>query len=85
MHRALAVNERTDADFVLIPSLPPEYMTSFGSRHAMVEAGQEAVRRAIAGIRLALVAKTVAAPNVHPALAAMLCPEMKLGQPGSPP
>lgn len=71
---ALAIGERSDADYVIKPTLLPESMIHLGSRHRLVEAGAEAVRRDMPAIREALRATPVAkAGEVHPALSDVLC------------
>jgi NTE family protein len=81
MHRALAINERADADYTLSPRLPPEFLINFGARHRMIEAGREAVRNELPSIRLALAGNAAApAGTVHPSLVKLKCPELKLGR-----
>lgn len=77
MQRALAVNESVDADFTLYPRLPPEYMVNFGTRHTVVEAGREAVRKALPSILQVLNGKPPAqAGSVHRSLQSLVCPEV---------
>ena len=75
MHWTLAVNERQDADHVIVPMLPPESRIGFGSRETLIEAGAEAVRKDLPEIRKALaVPPRAPAGTVHPVLKALLCP-----------
>lgn len=75
MHRTLAVNERVDAEHVIVPMLPPESRISFASRQTLIEAGAEAVRKDLPEIRKALhSAPRVPAGTVHPVLKTLLCP-----------
>lgn len=76
---ALAVGERSDADYVIKPTLLPEAMINLGSRRQLVEAGAEAVRRELPAIREALRATPIArAGDIHPALSDLLCPDIRL-------
>jgi len=80
MQRALAANEAVDADFTLRPGLPPEYMISFGTRRNVVDAGREAVRKALPTIRQTLSSNPVSpAGRVHKSLMIQICPEVELG------
>ena len=75
MHWTLAVNERQDADYVIVPMLPPESRISLASRQTLIEAGAEAVRKALPEIREALLAPAhVPLGTVHPVLKTLLCP-----------
>ena len=82
MKWALAVSERSDADFVIRPAFPAEDQITFPTRRMLVETGAQAVRNDLEAIRKALRENPPAPPGVaHPSLTTMLCPELKLGVP----
>ncbi|MDX2219222.1 MAG: patatin-like phospholipase family protein [Burkholderiales bacterium] len=81
MHRVLAINERADADYTLVPQLPPEFMIKYDMRHQIVESGRDAVRQNLHSIQLAMKAPAKALPRaLHPSLASVKCPELQIGE-----
>lgn len=74
MHRALAAIEGAEADLVIAPRLPPEFLISLRNRPAIIDSGARAAREALPALRLLIGRSPESRTSPLPQ---MLCPSGK--------